>query len=107
MKTLMTTLLTVTALSLPSVCLANSVQASDQNASQNSAMQTFEVIYYDNIDIVAQQTAHTIQHLNYQQALEIQSQARNNINEIGARLHLINNVVAINSPTSGQIVAAK
>lgn len=88
MKTLTATALSLAILATPVACFANSLTA----AEISSTMPVYEVIYKSNIDVVSQQTAHTLQLLEYQHGLEIREQARNNIQYIGARLHLHNQV---------------
>ncbi|WNC69764.1 hypothetical protein RI845_06350 [Thalassotalea nanhaiensis] len=103
MKTLTTTLLALTIISAPATCLANSVYAS----ANTETMPVYEVLYVENDDVIAKQTINTLQHLNYQQALEIRNQAKNNIDYIGARLHLSNELVASQKSTKLKVETAE
>lgn len=103
MKTLTTTLLALTIMSAPAACLANSVYAS----TNIETMPVYEVLYVENVDIIAKQTANTLQQLNYQQTLDIRDQAKNNIDYIGARLHLNSELVAKQNPTNVDIDTAE
>ena len=103
MKTLTTTLLALTIMSAPAACLANSVYAS----TNTETMPVYEVLYVEHVDVVAKQTANTLQQLNYQQTLDIRNQAKNNINYIGARLHLNSELVAIQKSTKLVTITAE
>lgn len=77
MKTLNKTLLALVLLGSTSIAMASETK-----------MPVYEVTYVNNIDTIKQQTSHTIAQLNYQTTLDIYSQAKNNVEYIGARLHL-------------------
>lgn len=102
MNTLSATVISLAILATPAACLANSVTA----AQIATTMPVYDVIYMPNIDVVKKQTAHTLQNLQYQQTLEIRTQAKNNIAYIGARLHL-NNQIAKQPEQSKQTNVAK
>ncbi|WOH37745.1 hypothetical protein RI844_00440 [Thalassotalea fonticola] len=103
MKTLTTTLLALTIMSAPAACLANSVYAS----THVETMPIYEVLYVESVDVIAKQTTNTLQQLNYQQTLDIRAQAKNNIDYIGARLHLNSELVAKQNSTNLDIETAE
>ncbi|KGK01013.1 hypothetical protein [Thalassotalea sp. ND16A] len=84
MKTLAATLLGLTVLAAPAACLASQVNA----AVTPQQMPVYEVVYVDSVNVVSQQTEHTLQALHYQNMLDVRASAKNNIEYIGARLHL-------------------
>ena len=104
MKTLAATLLGLSLITASATCLANPVNA---NSTVKQSMPVYEFVYSNSIDIVAKNTAHTLQQLNYQRVIEIQHQARNNIEYIGARLQQ-NTMPLASVPTDESVfIAAK
>ena len=80
MKNIISTMTGLTLLSLSSMTFAAPVSS--------PSMHRYDVVYHQNTDLMARHTAHALQNMNYQHALDIYSQVNDNIAYIGARLHL-------------------
>lgn len=106
MKLLATTLLGFSILAASATCLASQVNASSVT-SVNQNMPIYEFVYSNSVDVVAQNTAHTLQQLNYQRVIEIQNQAKNNIDYIGARLQQNTLPLARLAHEQNLVIAAK